>query len=96
MPGRLGSLQSSAGHIERCRIPMAERMGPPPAEIRRTAHGREARQAAKTAQEEGTAHRDHQREGDGYVALCPDVDVASQGASIEQAVSLRSASEEAT
>ena len=26
-----------------------------------------------------------EREGDGYVALCPDVDVASQGASIEEA-----------
>jgi predicted RNase H-like HicB family nuclease len=26
-----------------------------------------------------------EREGDGYVALCPDVDVASQGASIDEA-----------
>ena len=26
-----------------------------------------------------------EREGDGYVALCPDLDVASQGASVEQA-----------
>jgi predicted RNase H-like HicB family nuclease len=26
-----------------------------------------------------------EREGDGYVALCPDVDVTSQGASIEEA-----------
>jgi predicted RNase H-like HicB family nuclease len=25
------------------------------------------------------------REGDGYVALCPELDVASQGASIEEA-----------
>lgn len=25
------------------------------------------------------------REGDGYVALCPEVDVASQGATIEEA-----------
>jgi predicted RNase H-like HicB family nuclease len=26
-----------------------------------------------------------EREGDGYVSLCPDVDVASQGATIEEA-----------
>jgi predicted RNase H-like HicB family nuclease len=26
-----------------------------------------------------------EREGDGYVALCPDVDVASQGSSIDEA-----------
>lgn len=26
-----------------------------------------------------------QREGDGYVALCPELDIASQGKSIEQA-----------
>lgn len=26
-----------------------------------------------------------EREGDGYVALCPEVDVASQGGSIEEA-----------
>lgn len=26
-----------------------------------------------------------EREGDGYVALCPEVDVASQGDSVEQA-----------
>ena len=26
-----------------------------------------------------------QREGDGYVALCPEVDVASQGASVSEA-----------
>ncbi len=26
-----------------------------------------------------------EREGDGYVALCPEVDIASQGDSIEQA-----------
>ena len=26
-----------------------------------------------------------EREGDGYVALCPDFDIASQGASVEQA-----------
>ena len=26
-----------------------------------------------------------EREGDGYVALCPDLDIASQGDSIEQA-----------
>jgi predicted RNase H-like HicB family nuclease len=26
-----------------------------------------------------------EREGDGYVAFCPDVDVASQGASIDEA-----------
>jgi predicted RNase H-like HicB family nuclease len=26
-----------------------------------------------------------EREGDGYVALCPDVNVASQGASIDEA-----------
>jgi len=26
-----------------------------------------------------------QREGDGYVALCPDVDVASQGDTVEEA-----------
>ena len=26
-----------------------------------------------------------EREGDGYVALCPEVDVASQGASVEEA-----------
>jgi predicted RNase H-like HicB family nuclease len=26
-----------------------------------------------------------EREGDGYVALCPDVDVASQGATIDEA-----------
>ena len=26
-----------------------------------------------------------EREGDGYVALCPEVDVASQGATIEEA-----------
>ena len=26
-----------------------------------------------------------EREGDGYVALCPDLDVASQGDSVEQA-----------
>ncbi|MEO8144759.1 MAG: type II toxin-antitoxin system HicB family antitoxin [Betaproteobacteria bacterium] len=26
-----------------------------------------------------------EREGDGYVALCPELDVASQGSSIEQA-----------
>lgn len=26
-----------------------------------------------------------EREGDGYVSLCPEVDIASQGASIEQA-----------
>ena len=26
-----------------------------------------------------------EREGDGYAALCPDVDVASQGASIDEA-----------
>ncbi len=26
-----------------------------------------------------------QREGDGYVALCPDVDVASQGTTVEEA-----------
>jgi predicted RNase H-like HicB family nuclease len=26
-----------------------------------------------------------EREGDGYVALCPEVDVASQGDTIEQA-----------
>ena len=26
-----------------------------------------------------------EREGDGYVALCPELDVASQGPSIEQA-----------
>ncbi|MCY2994587.1 MAG: type II toxin-antitoxin system HicB family antitoxin [Planctomycetota bacterium] len=26
-----------------------------------------------------------QREGDGYVALCPELDIASQGDSIEQA-----------
>lgn len=26
-----------------------------------------------------------EREGDGYVALCPEVDVASQGTTIEQA-----------
>jgi predicted RNase H-like HicB family nuclease len=26
-----------------------------------------------------------EREGDGYVALCPNVDVASQGASIDEA-----------
>ncbi|MRH78498.1 type II toxin-antitoxin system HicB family antitoxin [Spiribacter sp. C176] len=26
-----------------------------------------------------------EREGDGYVALCPDVDVASQGASVNEA-----------
>ncbi len=26
-----------------------------------------------------------QREGDGYVALCPDLDIASQGASVEEA-----------
>jgi predicted RNase H-like HicB family nuclease len=25
------------------------------------------------------------REGDGYVALCPELDIASQGASVEQA-----------
>jgi predicted RNase H-like HicB family nuclease len=26
-----------------------------------------------------------QREGDGYVALCPELDIASQGDSVEQA-----------
>ncbi len=26
-----------------------------------------------------------EREGDGYVALCPEVDVASQGSSVEEA-----------
>ena len=26
-----------------------------------------------------------EREGDGYVALCPELDVASQGASVEEA-----------
>ena len=26
-----------------------------------------------------------EREGDGYVALCPELDIASQGSSIEQA-----------
>jgi predicted RNase H-like HicB family nuclease len=26
-----------------------------------------------------------EREGDGYVALCPDVDVASQGATVDEA-----------
>jgi predicted RNase H-like HicB family nuclease len=26
-----------------------------------------------------------QREGDGYVAVCPELDVASQGATVEQA-----------
>ncbi|MBM3789255.1 MAG: type II toxin-antitoxin system HicB family antitoxin [Acidobacteria bacterium] len=26
-----------------------------------------------------------EREGDGYVALCPELDIASQGASIEEA-----------
>ncbi len=26
-----------------------------------------------------------EREGDGYVALCPELDVASQGATVEQA-----------
>jgi predicted RNase H-like HicB family nuclease len=26
-----------------------------------------------------------QREGEGYVALCPDIDVASQGCSVEEA-----------
>jgi predicted RNase H-like HicB family nuclease len=26
-----------------------------------------------------------EREGDGYVALCPEIDIASQGSSIEQA-----------
>jgi len=26
-----------------------------------------------------------EREGDGYVALCPEVDVASQGASVDEA-----------
>ncbi len=26
-----------------------------------------------------------EREGDGYVALCPDIDVASQGDSVEEA-----------
>jgi len=26
-----------------------------------------------------------EREGDGYVALCPEIDVASQGASVEEA-----------
>ena len=26
-----------------------------------------------------------EREGDGYVALCPEVDIASQGGSVEQA-----------
>ena len=28
-----------------------------------------------------------EREGDGYVSLCPELDIASQGASIEQAKS---------
>ena len=27
-----------------------------------------------------------QREGDGYVALCPELDVASQGSTVEQAI----------
>ena len=27
-----------------------------------------------------------QKEGDGYVALCPELDVASQGATVEQAI----------
>ena len=27
-----------------------------------------------------------QKEGDGYVALCPELDVASQGTSVEQAL----------
>jgi len=27
-----------------------------------------------------------QREGDGYVALCPELDVASQGPTVEQAI----------
>lgn len=27
-----------------------------------------------------------QREGDGYVALCPELDVASQGVTVEQAI----------
>ncbi|MGH9381234.1 MAG: type II toxin-antitoxin system HicB family antitoxin [Thermoanaerobaculia bacterium] len=27
-----------------------------------------------------------EREGDGYVALCPELDVASQGATVEEAV----------
>ena len=26
-----------------------------------------------------------EREGDGYVSLCPEIDIASQGSSIEQA-----------
>jgi predicted RNase H-like HicB family nuclease len=26
-----------------------------------------------------------EREGDGYVALCPDLDIASQGSTIEEA-----------
>jgi len=26
-----------------------------------------------------------EREGDGYVALCPDVDVASQGSTVDEA-----------
>ena len=26
-----------------------------------------------------------EREGDGYVALCPDIDVASQGSTVEEA-----------
>lgn len=35
-----------------------------------------------------------EREGDGYVALCPELDVASQGESVEQAtVNLREAVE---
>jgi predicted RNase H-like HicB family nuclease len=35
--------------------------------------------------EDAPFHRHHQKGGDGYVSLCPELDVASQGHSVEGA-----------